>query len=40
MIYKSSSGDKEISTMPLSYALNALRKLERTNRSALTRLQR
>jgi len=30
MIYKSSSGDKEISTMPLSYALNALRKLERT----------
>ena len=30
MIYKSSSGDKEIATMPLSYALNALRKLERT----------
>ncbi len=30
MLYKSSKGDKEIATMPLSYALNALRKLERT----------
>lgn len=33
MIYKSSSGDKEIATMPLSYALNAMRKLERTDPS-------
>lgn len=30
MLYKSSKGEVEISTMPLSYALNALRKLQRT----------
>lgn len=30
MIYKSSKGDKEIATMPLSYAKNALNKLVRT----------
>lgn len=30
MLYKSSKGDVEISTMPLSYALNAMRKLQRT----------
>lgn len=30
MLYKSSSGDKEIATMPLSYAKNALNKLLRT----------
>lgn len=30
MLYKSSKGDKEIATMPLSYAKNALNKLLRT----------
>ena len=40
MIYKSSSGDKEIATMPLSYALNALRKLERTEPERVVRTER
>ncbi|KQM18410.1 hypothetical protein [Novosphingobium sp. Leaf2] len=39
MLYKSSKGDKDIATMPLSYAKNALNKLTRTEPERIAEIE-